>query len=278
MGDATPPPGWYDDHANPGGKRWWDGRGWTSHSHPPPPAMVPPPPRPQSATAHHRTTQLSTEAEPGYVESPQEHIVERRSWKRKWVLVLVGIALILSVGVVLSEPESPDLRATDVEAGDDDATAGTAELDGLLGRPTGDVPTTAESTVASSRRSTASVATTSTSTSSTSTSRASSPPTVGALVESSSTTGLRTTTTVTTTSSSTTAPPTTAPPSTSAQTTIGTTTGCDPNYAGACVPIASDVDCAGGSGNGPAYVQGPVQVIGTDIYGLDHDGDGVGCE
>lgn len=53
---------------------------------------------------------------------------------------------------------------------------------------------------------------------------------------------------------------------------------CDPNYSGACVPIASDVDCAGGSGNGPAYVQGPVRVIGTDIYGLDRDGDGIGCD
>ena len=53
---------------------------------------------------------------------------------------------------------------------------------------------------------------------------------------------------------------------------------CDPNYSGDCVPIASDVDCAGGSGNGPAYVQGPVQVIGTDIYGLDSDDDGIGCE
>lgn len=53
---------------------------------------------------------------------------------------------------------------------------------------------------------------------------------------------------------------------------------CDPNYSGACVPIASDVDCAGGDGNGPAYVQGPVQVVGTDIYGLDADGDGIGCD
>lgn len=53
--------------------------------------------------------------------------------------------------------------------------------------------------------------------------------------------------------------------------------GCDPNYS-PCVPIASDVDCAGGSGNGPAYVEGPVRVIGTDIYGLDRDGDGIGCE
>ncbi len=51
---------------------------------------------------------------------------------------------------------------------------------------------------------------------------------------------------------------------------------CDPNYSGACVPIASDVDCAGGSGNGPAYVEGPVYVVGEDIYGLDHDNDGVG--
>lgn len=52
---------------------------------------------------------------------------------------------------------------------------------------------------------------------------------------------------------------------------------CDPNYSG-CVPIASDVDCAGGSGNGPAYVSGPVQVIGYDIYGLDRDGDDIACE
>lgn len=53
---------------------------------------------------------------------------------------------------------------------------------------------------------------------------------------------------------------------------------CDPNYSGACVPIASDVDCGGGSGDGPAYVRGPVRVVGTDIYDLDRDGDGVGCD
>jgi hypothetical protein len=68
-------------------------------------------------------------------------------------------------------------------------------------------------------------------------------------------------------------------------TTIGTkvlapkpASSCNPNYSGACVPIASDVDCAGGSGNGPAYVGGPVTVIGTDPYGLDADHDGIGCE
>jgi resuscitation-promoting factor RpfB len=50
---------------------------------------------------------------------------------------------------------------------------------------------------------------------------------------------------------------------------------CDPNYSG-CVPIASDVDCAG-DGDGPAYVYAPVDVIGTDIYSLDPDGNRIAC-
>lgn len=51
---------------------------------------------------------------------------------------------------------------------------------------------------------------------------------------------------------------------------------CNPNYSG-CVPNARDVDCLGGNGNGPAF-SGRVMVIGVDVYGLDADGDGVGCE
>ena len=47
---------------------------------------------------------------------------------------------------------------------------------------------------------------------------------------------------------------------------------------GPCLPPGSDVDCAGGSGDGPRYVNGPVYVNGSDPYGLDSDGDGVGCE
>jgi endonuclease YncB( thermonuclease family) len=45
-----------------------------------------------------------------------------------------------------------------------------------------------------------------------------------------------------------------------------------------CLPPGADVDCAGGSGNGPRYVTGPVYVSGDDPYGLDGDGDGVACE
>lgn len=53
---------------------------------------------------------------------------------------------------------------------------------------------------------------------------------------------------------------------------------CDPNYADACVPRSSDVDCAGGSGNGPAYFDGVARVVGSDVYDLDADGDGFACE
>lgn len=59
-----------------------------------------------------------------------------------------------------------------------------------------------------------------------------------------------------------------------------TSTNCDANYSGACVPnvYPSDVDCANGNGNGPYYVHGPVYVTGTDHYNLDADHDGVACE
>jgi hypothetical protein len=53
---------------------------------------------------------------------------------------------------------------------------------------------------------------------------------------------------------------------------------CDPNYEGASLdPNASDYDCEGGSGNGPDYT-GEVTVVGEDHFGLDADGDGIGCE
>jgi PASTA domain-containing protein len=64
-------------------------------------------------------------------------------------------------------------------------------------------------------------------------------------------------------------PPTTQPPPPD----------CDPNYVGVCLKDGiGDFDCLGGSGNGPNYVAGPFDVVGGDPFGLDADGDGVGCE
>jgi hypothetical protein len=55
---------------------------------------------------------------------------------------------------------------------------------------------------------------------------------------------------------------------------------CTPGYM-PCIPNrASDVDCYGGSGNGPRYTMAGVvyRVRGADRYRLDADNDGRGCE
>jgi hypothetical protein len=57
----------------------------------------------------------------------------------------------------------------------------------------------------------------------------------------------------------------------------GGTQDCTPGYS-PCLPPAADYDCAGGIGDGPEYVSGPVTVTGSDPYGLDYDNSGVGCE
>lgn len=54
---------------------------------------------------------------------------------------------------------------------------------------------------------------------------------------------------------------------------------CHPSYSGACVPAGvSNVDCVGEGGSGPAFVSGPLRVVGPDKYNLDRDGDGIACE
>src|SRR5213076_1665016 len=76
------------------------------------------------------------------------------------------------------------------------------------------------------------------------------------------------------------APPSTGSPpapSPSAASTRNAGRVCTPGYS-PCIPPGSDVDCAGGGGDGPRYVQGPVRVTGSDPYDLDGNGDGVGCE
>ena len=51
---------------------------------------------------------------------------------------------------------------------------------------------------------------------------------------------------------------------------------CTPGY-DPCLPPSSDYDCNGGGGNGPSFAD-RVIVTGPDIYELDRDGDGVGCD
>ena len=55
---------------------------------------------------------------------------------------------------------------------------------------------------------------------------------------------------------------------------------CHASYAGGeCLDAAaSDYDCVDGTGDGPAYVNYQVQVVGPDTFGLDADSDGIGCD
>jgi len=69
-------------------------------------------------------------------------------------------------------------------------------------------------------------------------------------------------------------PPSTAPPPPTAP-----EQDCDPSYPDVCLdPAVEDYDCAGGTGNGPEYVEGPIRVLPPDPFDLDREGDGVGCE
>ncbi|WP_239336800.1 hypothetical protein [Frankia sp. CiP3] len=54
---------------------------------------------------------------------------------------------------------------------------------------------------------------------------------------------------------------------------------CDPAYPDVCLQDGiGDYDCAGGSGDGPNYVRGPLRVLAPDPFRLDGDHDGTGCE
>ncbi|MDQ1401772.1 MAG: hypothetical protein QOG03_88 [Actinomycetota bacterium] len=74
--------------------------------------------------------------------------------------------------------------------------------------------------------------------------------------------------------------PTTARPTPATEAPAAASSSCHPSYTGTCIPKdVSDADCAGGSGNGPYYVkEKDIGVIGPDVFGLDADHNGVGCE
>ncbi len=74
-------------------------------------------------------------------------------------------------------------------------------------------------------------------------------------------------------------PPGAPPPAPPPPPTPVSGTNCHPSYPTVCLdPNAGDYDCAGGSGDGPNHVQGPIPVLPPDPFGLDRDRDGIGCE
>lgn len=242
MTTSPHPPGWYDDSARAGWQRWWDGQQWTTHvRHPLPPGQPSQPPPPNPAL------------------QPRRLAAPSGRWRRPRVLVPAAVGFLALVGIAAAVSPPSD---TQVLAGSDSSAVTEPERPSSTAAPTTTAATEAPTTEPP----------------------ATEPPTTAAPTTEPPTSGAPTTSAApTTTRPPTTKPPTTKQPTTKAPATTASVQpfagGCDPNYTGACVPIASDVDCAGGDNNGPAWVEGPVRVVGRDIYGLDgNDNDGIGCE
>ncbi|KPM56172.1 hypothetical protein ACG83_13735 [Frankia sp. R43] len=73
------------------------------------------------------------------------------------------------------------------------------------------------------------------------------------------------------------APPQAAPPPAAAP-APDPRAGCESSYPETCLRSGiGDYDCAGGKGDGPNYVRGPLRVTPPDPFDLDRDGDGYGC-
>ncbi len=234
---GTLSPGWYPDPMARAPYRWWDGSAWTDGL---------------------SDDQVRAWSDPYWVAGPATGAVPPRP----------------APAALGAEPTAVPERAWYQRSETRWLAAGAVVLIGLLAVAAGgsdgsqDVAATetAAATTAPRPTTTERIATTST----TSTTSTTAPPTTTAAPT--------TTAPPTTTSPPTTAPPTTAPPAPPPTVAAAPLAGggCHPSY-DPCVPYASDVDCAGGSGNGPAYT-GRVDVIGPDVYDLDRDGDGVGCE
>jgi hypothetical protein len=244
--------GWHNDPSRRHELRWWDGAAWSSYvaddgvvavDEVVPPA---PPPRPPAFAP-----EPVVMSEPDDDERDVELDVRRASlpvrvWRTirarpLWARIAALLVIALAILAVI------------LTGGTDDRNAGSVVIDGLGSSPatrppTSAAPPSAASTTRATERRPATTAA----------SRTTSPPTVARRAPASPVTPARPAPTVARV----------APPPRPA---------CDRNY-DPCVPVASDVDCANGSGNGPAFVDGPVRVVGSDVYGLDRDGNGVGCD
>ena len=294
MSGAPTPSGWYHDPAAAdGGLRWWDGQQWTTHIRQPPPESPPVPPEPTVPPPPARPRPQRIEPAPPRPTVPiplpvrePDHPAPtgaRPWWGRKRLLVPAGALVLASVLFTIDGgSESTEIAADGTETAE-------IEPDRFAGQPADDPVTTTNQRASTTRDTEPTIAPSSSVASTTLTTTAptaTSPRPTEASTSSVTVGAERSTTTPTTetpapetpTTGATTAPTTVATVATTPPTTPATTGGCHPSYTGACVPIASDVDCLGGGGNGPAYVRGPVQVVGSDDYGLDRDGDGIGCE
>ena len=267
-----PPAQWYRDPSDPTMLRWWNGTAWTQHQAPYPKAQAEPAPQRQALPKERVATPAPWPASTPVAPTSKAAVTDQRAVRsaRRWFGSLpawIRIPAVAIFGLMLASPF--------LDSGSNDADNALASA--VIGAPSNGEETDdrADPAEPNSNAVIPLADLTSTTTEETTTTTTTQPTTT--TTETPTSTAAPTSTEAPTTEPPTTRPPTTESPTTQPPTTAPpTTSGCHPSYT-PCVPFASDVDCAGGSGNGPEYT-GRVSVIGPDEYDLDRDGDGVGCE
>lgn len=288
-------PGWYDDPQNSASIRWWDGVRWSEHTAPKPP-QVPPVPAAPSATRIAPAVRIpaSSERRAGQASgSPSAWAgVARRLRglsRRNLVLLTASAAVVLVVGV-----NGLATAASSVGTGGSGAVSGAATTADTRTTPTPSASpkgpkvtySTATETVAVpfTRRSqddpardagTVTIVIPGADGTLTRTYRIKLSDGVEISRELSSEVVTLPPVEEVTALGTYVAPPPPAPVVAAPAPQGG---GCDGNYADGCVPVDSDVDCAGGSGDGPSYFSGTARVVGSDVYDLDRDGNGIACQ
>ena len=216
---------------------------WQSTPPPPPPvsfSVAPPPPPSSIQDAPPPPPSLATPSPLATSKATAASRFAGMSLRRKAAMIAVGgIAVISVVNSAADDSGDVDTIITD---------DGTEQISNFS-EPVEDVEAEIVTPIEDKTTTTAAPTTTTTSTT--------------------TTTAAPTTTTTASTTTTTAAPTTVAP---AAVAPIRDCQGYNP-----CIEPGPDVDCAGGSGNGPRY-SGPVSVTGSDPYDLDRDGDGRGCE
>ena len=226
---------------------------------PPPPGASDPPPPPPRASHPSSAPQLLDFAEVDAGRATGGSIwANATRGQRIGGLLAGGFGLLVVVSVALAAITPDD--ATTSTSGTDDGVVLFAAIE-----PDGEPADAASSTTAQPASTTVAPTTTTVATTTTE-----APTTTTTAAPTTTTTAAPTTTTAAPTT--TTAAPTTTPAPTTTFAPAKNCQGYDP-----CIEPGPDVDCRGGSGNGPRY-SGRVRVTGSDPYDLDRDNDGWGCE
>ena len=102
MPSNTPAPGWFPDQADSAQLRWWDGQGWTEHTHPVNPAEA------QRSHVAPPASAVTMVQPAGAISASQ------KPWYFRWWAITAAVLIALTiVGTLLPDEETPVAAATE---------------------------------------------------------------------------------------------------------------------------------------------------------------------